>query len=136
MPQQHVTDMKIGALAEKTGLHVESIRYYQSLGLIPKPARAHGSVLVRRNTHPGRRPAPCRHHGRCNGCALMDMDLASQRELKRRDLERTWGVLVDKLVTLSGPGLGYRYSSKRVFASSMSSRTPLVASIAFAPGSW
>ncbi|HET6582960.1 MAG TPA: hypothetical protein VFG69_05930 [Nannocystaceae bacterium] len=80
--------------------------------------RAHGSVLVRRNTHPGRRPAPCRHHGRCNGCALMDMDLASQRELKRRDLERTWGVLVDKLVTLPGAGLGYRYSSKRVFSGS------------------
>ena len=44
MPQEPVQHMKIGALAEKTGLHVESIRYYQSLGLIPKPARAHGSV--------------------------------------------------------------------------------------------
>jgi MerR family mercuric resistance operon transcriptional regulator len=37
-------DMKIGALAEETGVHVETIRYYQNLGLMPKPARAHGSV--------------------------------------------------------------------------------------------
>ena len=36
--------MKIGALAEQTGVHVETIRYYQSLGLMPKPARARGSV--------------------------------------------------------------------------------------------
>ncbi|MBC8070159.1 MAG: class I SAM-dependent RNA methyltransferase [Deltaproteobacteria bacterium] len=78
--------------------------------------RAHGQVLTRRNTHPGRRPAPCRHHGRCNGCALMDMDLASQRELKRLELERTHGILVDRLVTESRDGRGYRFSSKRVFA--------------------
>ena len=36
--------MKIGALAEQTGVHVETIRYYQNLGLMPTPARAHGSV--------------------------------------------------------------------------------------------
>ena len=44
MPQQKPQDMKIGALAEQTGVHVETIRYYQRLGLIPRPARAHGSV--------------------------------------------------------------------------------------------
>lgn len=44
MAQQKAPDMKIGALAEQTGVHVETIRYYQSLGLMPKPARAHGSV--------------------------------------------------------------------------------------------
>ena len=44
MPQQQVTDMKIGALAEETGVHVETIRYYQILGLMPKPARAHRSA--------------------------------------------------------------------------------------------
>ena len=44
MAQQHATDVKIGALAEQTGVHVETIRYYQNLGLMPKPARAHGSV--------------------------------------------------------------------------------------------
>ena len=44
MAQQKAPDMKIGALAEQTGVHVETIRYYQGLGLMPKPARAHGSV--------------------------------------------------------------------------------------------
>ena len=44
MAQQKASEMKIGAVAEETGVHVETIRYYQSLGLMPKPARAHGSV--------------------------------------------------------------------------------------------
>ena len=44
MAQQKAPDMKIGALAEQTGVHVETIRYYQGLGLMPKPSRAHGSV--------------------------------------------------------------------------------------------
>lgn len=78
--------------------------------------RAHAQVLTRRNTHPGRRPAPCRHHGRCNGCALMDMDLASQRQLKRVELERTWGIMVDRMVGEDRDGRGYRFSSKRVFS--------------------
>lgn len=37
-------EMKIGTLAEETGVHVETIRYYQNLGLIPKPARSRGMV--------------------------------------------------------------------------------------------
>src|SRR2546427_3131216 len=36
--------MKIGALAEQSGVHVETIRYYQNLGLMPKPVRARGAV--------------------------------------------------------------------------------------------
>ena len=44
MARQQATNVKIGALAEQTGVHVETIRYYQNLGLMPKPARAHGSV--------------------------------------------------------------------------------------------
>jgi MerR family mercuric resistance operon transcriptional regulator len=36
--------MKIGQLSQATGVHVETIRYYQSLGLMPRPARAHGAV--------------------------------------------------------------------------------------------
>jgi|SRR5882672_9743970 len=36
--------MKIGQLAEQTGVHVESIRFYQRLGLVPQPPRARGSV--------------------------------------------------------------------------------------------
>lgn len=76
--------------------------------------RAHGTALHRRNTHPGRRPAPCPHHGRCNGCPLMEMDLASQHELKRGELQREYGLEIDRLVTLDGSGLHYRWSSKRV----------------------
>ncbi len=34
----------IGRLAETTGVHVETIRYYQRLGLVPMPERAHGAV--------------------------------------------------------------------------------------------
>jgi len=37
-------DMTIGRLAEETGVHLETIRYYQSLGLIPTPAKPRGSV--------------------------------------------------------------------------------------------
>lgn len=37
-------DMKIGTLAEQSGVHVETIRYYQHLGLMPKPSRTHGAV--------------------------------------------------------------------------------------------
>lgn len=36
--------MKIGQLAERSGVHVETIRYYQGLGLMPRPPRARGSV--------------------------------------------------------------------------------------------
>ena len=36
--------MKIGQLAEQTGVPVESIRFYQRLGLVPQPPRARGSV--------------------------------------------------------------------------------------------
>ena len=36
--------MKIGQLADAAGVHVETIRYYQRMGLVPRPARARGSV--------------------------------------------------------------------------------------------
>jgi MerR family mercuric resistance operon transcriptional regulator len=36
--------MKIGQLSEASGVHVETIRYYQRLGLMPRPARVHGAV--------------------------------------------------------------------------------------------
>ncbi len=76
--------------------------------------RAHGTAIQRRNTHPGRRPAPCPHHGRCNGCPLMEMDLPSQHVLKREELAREYGVEVDRLVVLDGGGQRYRWSAKRV----------------------
>jgi MerR family mercuric resistance operon transcriptional regulator len=36
--------MKIGQLADAAGVHVETIRYYQPMGLMPQPARVRGSV--------------------------------------------------------------------------------------------
>lgn len=36
--------MTIGRLAEETGVHFETIRYYQRLGLMPTPPRPRGSV--------------------------------------------------------------------------------------------
>lgn len=36
--------MKIGQLAGAAGVHVETIRYYQRMGLMPQPARLHGAV--------------------------------------------------------------------------------------------
>jgi MerR family mercuric resistance operon transcriptional regulator len=44
MTQDETGEMKIGALAEKSGVHVETIRYYQNLGIMPTPARARGAV--------------------------------------------------------------------------------------------
>lgn len=36
--------LKIGELAETSGVHLETIRYYQRLGLMPTPKRDYGSV--------------------------------------------------------------------------------------------
>lgn len=78
--------------------------------------RAHGTVKSRRNSHPGRRGAPCPHHRRCNGCAVMEMDIASQRSLKLGELQRRYDLEADRMVAADDDGLHYRWSSKRVFA--------------------
>ena len=78
--------------------------------------RAHGSVLGRRNTHPGRRKPPCSHHGRCSGCAVMELSVGAQRELKRTELVQQYGLQTDRLVAHDDDGLRYRWSSKRVFS--------------------
>lgn len=44
MAQNPPPGVKIGRLAEVTGVHFETIRYYQRLGLMPTPARNYGSV--------------------------------------------------------------------------------------------
>lgn len=44
MPPKTDTAIKIGRLAERAGVHLETIRYYQRLGLMPTPARDYGSV--------------------------------------------------------------------------------------------
>lgn len=44
MSQKADSGIKIGRLAEATGVHLETIRYYQRLGLMPTPRREHGAV--------------------------------------------------------------------------------------------
>jgi MerR family transcriptional regulator, mercuric resistance operon regulatory protein len=44
MAQEKAVEIKVGALAEQSGVHVETIRYYQSLGLMRKPVRTRGAV--------------------------------------------------------------------------------------------
>jgi MerR family transcriptional regulator, mercuric resistance operon regulatory protein len=34
--------LKIGAVSQRTGVHIETIRYYERIGLIPEPARING----------------------------------------------------------------------------------------------
>lgn len=42
--QKNVDGITIGRLAESSGVHVETIRYYQRLGLMPTPSRQSNSV--------------------------------------------------------------------------------------------
>lgn len=44
MSRNEDTGFKIGALSQAAGVHVETIRYYQRLGLLPTPGRNYGSV--------------------------------------------------------------------------------------------
>ncbi|MBI2510156.1 MAG: MerR family DNA-binding protein, partial [Betaproteobacteria bacterium] len=44
---RQATDKKgfrISELANEAGVHVETIRYYQGIGLLPRPDRAHGRI--------------------------------------------------------------------------------------------
>lgn len=40
-----MSDMTIGAVAKETGLNTSSIRYYESIGLLPEPPRRSGRRL-------------------------------------------------------------------------------------------
>jgi 23S rRNA (uracil1939-C5)-methyltransferase len=80
-----------------------------------RTSRARGRVVERRTTLAGRQRAPCRNYGRCTGCPLMEIDVRTQRDLKRREIERRHGLRLDDLVFVDDDGLNYRWSSKRVF---------------------
>ncbi|MDT7040782.1 helix-turn-helix domain-containing protein [Candidatus Nitronereus thalassa] len=41
--------MLIGTLSQKTGCHIETIRYYERIGLLPKPLRTEGGRRVYNN---------------------------------------------------------------------------------------
>ena len=44
-------EMPIGALAERTGVKVETIRYYEQVGLLPPPERTEGNQRRYTNRH-------------------------------------------------------------------------------------
>ncbi len=44
MTQKNDVGITIGRLAEASGVHVETIRYYQRLGLLPTPGRQRNTV--------------------------------------------------------------------------------------------
>ncbi|MEJ1979000.1 MAG: helix-turn-helix domain-containing protein [Acetobacteraceae bacterium] len=46
--------LAIGDLAKRTGTKVETIRYYERIGLLPKPARTEGNYRSYDNEHLGR----------------------------------------------------------------------------------
>lgn len=43
--------IKIGALAQRTGATVETIRYYEKEGLLPEPSRSAGNYRLYREEH-------------------------------------------------------------------------------------
>jgi len=83
--------------------------------------RVYGKALRFLERHPHRRLPPCpnarrpeapKESGRCDGCPLMALEEAAQRELKR-DALRAEGLRVDTVHPAPAP-FGYRLSSKRV----------------------
>ncbi len=44
----------IGALSKHTGTNIETIRYYERVGLLPAPARSSGGYRLYRTEHPKR----------------------------------------------------------------------------------
>jgi MerR family mercuric resistance operon transcriptional regulator len=44
-------DMKIGQLSEKTDCKVETVRYYERIGLLPEPTRSEGGYRIYDDSH-------------------------------------------------------------------------------------
>ena len=50
MPE-HPADLFIGALSKRSGVNIETIRYYERIGLMPAPPRSHGGHRVYDRDH-------------------------------------------------------------------------------------
>jgi 23S rRNA (uracil1939-C5)-methyltransferase len=72
-----------------------------------------GELVVLRGPDPARREPPCRHHGRCHGCPLMDLGAEGQHAIKRAMLAEV-GLAVNELVSAPESEWGYRWSAKRI----------------------
>lgn len=68
--------MRIGELAARTDCQVETIRYYEQQGLLPKPARSAGNFRIYGKTHI-EQLSFIRH------CRSLDMTLDEIRTLRR-----------------------------------------------------
>lgn len=44
-------DLTIGALSKRTGVHIETIRYYERIGILPPPPRSSGGHRLYRAGH-------------------------------------------------------------------------------------
>ena len=71
-----IADMKIGELANMTGVQVETIRHYEREGLLPHTKRSEGNYRVYDESH-GQRLSFIRH------CRSLDMTLDEIRVLLR-----------------------------------------------------
>ncbi len=113
--------MKIGEVAQRAGVHVESIRFYQSLGLMPQPPRHPGSVrrygqdaverlrFIRRAQALGFSLAEVRHllelsiGEHCAETRAIAREKAKLVEQKIADLQAIRGAL-EKLIRACGAG--------------------------------
>ena len=50
-PAAKLADFPIGALATESGGNIETIRYYEKIGVMPKPARSPGGYRLYTNDH-------------------------------------------------------------------------------------
>ena len=66
--------MKIGDLAKRAGCKVETVRYYESEGLLPEPARSEGNYRVYGESHAERLTF-------IRNCRALDMTLGEIRAL-------------------------------------------------------
>lgn len=46
-----VDGLSIGALSKHSGVHIETIRYYEKIGVMPAPARSAGGYRIYRRDH-------------------------------------------------------------------------------------
>lgn len=68
--------MKIGELAKRSACSVETIRYYESTGLLPAPARSEGNYRIYGEAH-------CERLAFIRNCRALDMTQEEIRELLR-----------------------------------------------------
>ena len=113
------TELNIGDLAKATGTKVETIRYYERIGLLPKPARGAGNYriygkdalgwlsLIRRARDLGftieqvRELMALAHQSGCSCAAVDAIARTHLEEVKRklgdlRALERELSALIDR----------------------------------------